>query len=108
MSIYFDISASKANGSIMSSELKDQLDDAAMTTSKVFNQLKCQRTISDEGGGLETGQSQIGGDETMADKNKEKDSKTISPEIAVMQPILRFFQLLCENHNRELQVSVNK
>uniref|UniRef100_A0A8C8AP82 Inositol 1,4,5-trisphosphate receptor n=1 Tax=Otus sunia TaxID=257818 RepID=A0A8C8AP82_9STRI len=27
----------------------------------------------------------------------------ISPAIAIMQPILRFLQLLCENHNRELQ-----
>uniref|UniRef100_A0A8B9GPL0 Inositol 1,4,5-trisphosphate receptor n=1 Tax=Amazona collaria TaxID=241587 RepID=A0A8B9GPL0_9PSIT len=27
----------------------------------------------------------------------------MSPTIAIMQPILRFLQLLCENHNRELQ-----
>uniref|UniRef100_A0A669Q5Z0 Inositol 1,4,5-trisphosphate receptor n=1 Tax=Phasianus colchicus TaxID=9054 RepID=A0A669Q5Z0_PHACC len=27
----------------------------------------------------------------------------MSPAIAIMQPILRFLQLLCENHNRELQ-----
>ncbi|XP_029648662.1 inositol 1,4,5-trisphosphate receptor type 1 isoform X5 [Octopus sinensis] len=37
-------------------------------------------------------------EETMIqDKNK------VSPQIAVLQPILRFLQLLCENHNRDLQ-----
>lgn len=45
------------------------------------------------------------------DKNKsgtasgaEKDEGQLSPKVLVMQPILRFLQLLCENHNRELQV----
>lgn len=32
----------------------------------------------------------------------EKD-KEVSPQISVLQPILRFLQLLCENHNRDLQ-----
>ena len=43
-------------------------------------------------------------DDMLADKSKEKDEKKMSAEIAVMQPILRFLQLLCENHNRDLQV----
>lgn len=34
----------------------------------------------------------------------EKDEGQLSPKVLVMQPILRFLQLLCENHNRELQV----
>ncbi|XP_020277879.1 inositol 1,4,5-trisphosphate receptor isoform X1 [Pseudomyrmex gracilis] len=43
------------------------------------------------------------------DKNKsgtasaEKDEGQLSSKVLVMQPILRFLQLLCENHNRELQ-----
>jgi len=47
-----------------------------------------------------------------SDKNKggsssgaEKEEGQLSPKVLVMQPILRFLQLLCENHNRELQVS---
>lgn len=28
----------------------------------------------------------------------------MSAVITIMQPILRFLQLLCENHNRDLQV----
>ena len=39
-----------------------------------------------------------------ADKNKEKEEENkLSPKIALMIPILRFIQLLCENHNLYLQ-----
>ena len=39
-----------------------------------------------------------------ADKNKEKEEENkLSPKIALMVPILRFIQLLCENHNLYLQ-----
>ncbi|KAK3699926.1 hypothetical protein QZH41_016593, partial [Actinostola sp. cb2023] len=31
------------------------------------------------------------------------DSKAMAPEVIAMKPILRFLQLLCENHNRDLQ-----
>uniref|UniRef100_A0A8B9S809 Inositol 1,4,5-trisphosphate receptor n=1 Tax=Apteryx owenii TaxID=8824 RepID=A0A8B9S809_APTOW len=34
---------------------------------------------------------------------KSTEEAIMSPAIAIMQPILRFLQLLCENHNRELQ-----
>jgi len=42
-------------------------------------------------------------DEVFSDKVKDKD-KALPSEVLVMQPIFRFFQLLCENHNLELQV----
>uniref|UniRef100_A0A8B9GJE9 Inositol 1,4,5-trisphosphate receptor n=1 Tax=Amazona collaria TaxID=241587 RepID=A0A8B9GJE9_9PSIT len=35
--------------------------------------------------------------------SKSTEEAIMSPTIAIMQPILRFLQLLCENHNRELQ-----
>lgn len=34
----------------------------------------------------------------------ERDEGQLSAKVLVMQPILRFLQLLCENHNRDLQV----
>jgi len=37
-------------------------------------------------------------------RDKEEQNK-LSVKVLVMQPILRFLQLLCENHNRYLQVS---
>jgi len=36
---------------------------------------------------------------------RERDERKLPPNIAIMEPILRFLQLLCENHNRDLQVS---
>ena len=33
---------------------------------------------------------------------------TLSEKVLIMQPILRFLQLLCENHNLDLQVSFNR
>ena len=49
----------------------------------------------------ESGVSTI--DVMLAEKRKEeRDSseKKLPPEVAIMTPILRFLQLLCENHNR--------
>ena len=38
------------------------------------------------------------------DRAKEKEEETkLSPKVSIMKPILRFLQLLCENHNRHLQ-----
>uniref|UniRef100_A0A8C3HWN5 Inositol 1,4,5-trisphosphate receptor n=1 Tax=Chrysemys picta bellii TaxID=8478 RepID=A0A8C3HWN5_CHRPI len=41
------------------------------------------------------------GPQSAPDKNK--DDLEMSAVITIMQPILRFLQLLCENHNRDLQ-----
>nr|XP_022296372.1 inositol 1,4,5-trisphosphate receptor type 1-like isoform X13 [Crassostrea virginica] len=35
--------------------------------------------------------------------NKEKEDKKLPPNVALMKYILRFLQLLCENHNADLQ-----
>jgi inositol 1,4,5-triphosphate receptor type 1 len=35
-------------------------------------------------------------------REKEED-RQLSVKVSVMQPILRFLQLLCENHNKQLQ-----
>lgn len=51
--------------------------------------------------------SHHGNDEVLVDKPpKEKEEKKLTPHVALMQPILRFLQLLCENHNRDLQVTI--
>lgn len=38
-------------------------------------------------------------------QQQQQQQQLLSPKILIMQPILRFLQLLCENHNRDLQVS---
>lgn len=47
-----------------------------------------------------------GGDSSWGRGSKESsaDNPKLSPKIAVMEPVLRFLQLLCENHNLFLQV----
>ena len=37
------------------------------------------------------------------DQQTASESK-LSPKVLVMLPVFRFLQLLCENHNRDLQV----
>jgi hypothetical protein len=80
--------------------MNSQFDDAAVATSRAFSQVRQQR-VSEDGEGSTSQNMTV--DEMLTDK-KEKDDKKISPEIECMQPILRFLQLLCENHNRDLQV----
>ena len=47
----------------------------------------------------------VGGQDDMVDKQtKEKEDKRLTPHVTMMRPILRYLQLLCENHNRDLQV----
>uniref|UniRef100_H2YYU6 Inositol 1,4,5-trisphosphate receptor n=1 Tax=Ciona savignyi TaxID=51511 RepID=H2YYU6_CIOSA len=37
------------------------------------------------------------------ESDRHDEEKTLSPVISIMKPILRFLQLLCENHNAHLQ-----
>lgn len=38
------------------------------------------------------------------EEQKEVETE-MGPAVTIMKPILRFLQLLCENHNNDLQVS---
>lgn len=45
-------------------------------------------------------------EEIMSEKKRESGSSDVLPlKVSVMKPILRCLQLLCENHNPELQVT---
>ena len=44
-----------------------------------------------------------GVEDLLSDKREAVQQDSLPPKIAVMQPVLRFLQLLCENHNPELQ-----
>lgn len=43
--------------------------------------------------------------EKLERQRDREDQNGLPSKILVMQPVLRFLQLLCENHNRDLQVS---
>uniref|UniRef100_A0A8C4VMW8 Inositol 1,4,5-trisphosphate receptor n=1 Tax=Gopherus evgoodei TaxID=1825980 RepID=A0A8C4VMW8_9SAUR len=75
--------------------MKGQLTEASSATSKAYSVYR--REMDPE--------IDLMGSGTDATNTEEKSTEeaTMSPAIAIMQPILRFLQLLCENHNRELQ-----
>ena len=86
--------------------MKEQLSDAAAHTSKAYAAVRRGRDPDAE---VEPSRplsspSLFGAD--MQSASGKHEVKTMSPEVLVMKPILRFLQLLCENHNRDLQVSV--
>uniref|UniRef100_A0A8C5HCW3 Inositol 1,4,5-trisphosphate receptor n=1 Tax=Gouania willdenowi TaxID=441366 RepID=A0A8C5HCW3_GOUWI len=79
---------------VMTEDVKEQLLEASTATKKAFN---CYRREADP----EDHFSSADGQPSSGDKNQ--DDGEMSLLIIIMQPILRFLQLLCENHNRDLQ-----
>ncbi|XP_038666908.1 inositol 1,4,5-trisphosphate receptor type 2-like isoform X1 [Scyliorhinus canicula] len=75
--------------------VKGQLAEASVATYKAYNMYR--REMDPEADLVPVGNEAIGSEE------KSKDEEVMSPAITIMEPILRFLQLLCENHNSELQ-----
>uniref|UniRef100_A0A8C9EX00 Inositol 1,4,5-trisphosphate receptor n=1 Tax=Pavo cristatus TaxID=9049 RepID=A0A8C9EX00_PAVCR len=68
--------------------------EASAATRKAYSTYRREADSDDHYSAAEGAQS-------AADKSK--DDLEMSAVISIMQPILRFLQLLCENHNRDLQ-----
>nr|XP_056703464.1 inositol 1,4,5-trisphosphate receptor type 2 [Euleptes europaea] len=75
--------------------MKGQLTEASTATSKAYCMYRREMDP-------EIDLMSLGTDAANAEE-KSSEEITMSPAIVIMQPILRFLQLLCENHNRELQ-----
>ena len=90
----------------MMSELSSQMEDAAAATTKAYANLRHLRHMekSDASSGLSNAAAVS--DEAITDRVKEKEQK-LPAELLIMQPVFRFLQLLCENHNSELQVFIS-
>ncbi|XP_056373589.1 inositol 1,4,5-trisphosphate receptor type 2 isoform X2 [Hyla sarda] len=76
--------------------MKGQLAEASTATSKAY--CVYRKEIDPDLDLIGSGADNGGGEEKTAE-----EAVTVSPVIAIMQPILRFLQLLCENHNLGLQ-----
>ncbi|XP_042527306.1 inositol 1,4,5-trisphosphate receptor type 2 [Dipodomys spectabilis] len=75
--------------------MRGQLSEASSATSKAY----CvYRRDMDPDADL-----MCAGSEPGHAEGKSTEEMPVSPTVATMQPVLRFLQLLCENHNRELQ-----
>lgn len=80
---------------VMTEDVKEQLLEASSATKKAFNSYRREADPEDHF-------TSADGQPSTGDKNQ--DEGEMSFVIVIMQPILRFLQLLCENHNRDLQV----
>ncbi|XP_053575682.1 inositol 1,4,5-trisphosphate receptor type 2 [Bombina bombina] len=76
--------------------MKGQLAEASSATSKAYcvYRKELDPDLDLIGSGADNG---------GCEEKSAEEAVTMSPLITIMQPILRFLQLLCENHNRELQ-----
>ena len=89
----------------ISEDVKEQLSDAASHTSKAYAAVRRGRDPDSEVEPTRPSQgTSLFGSDMQSNLGKH-EVKSMSPEVLVMKPILRFLQLLCENHNRDLQVS---
>lgn len=79
----------------MTEDVREQLLEASSATKKAFNSYRREADSEDHFNSAD-------GQPSAGDKNQ--DDGEMSFVIVIMQPILRFLQLLCENHNRDLQV----
>ncbi|XP_051644566.1 inositol 1,4,5-trisphosphate receptor type 1 isoform X7 [Manacus candei] len=75
-------------------EVRDQLLEASAATRKAYNTYRREADPEEH---------YSAGEGAQAAADKSKDDLEMSAVISIMQPILRFLQLLCENHNRDLQ-----
>ncbi|MFT7800745.1 inositol 1,4,5-trisphosphate receptor type 1 isoform X2 [Arapaima gigas] len=79
---------------MMTDEVREQLLEASSATKKAFNSYR-READPEEHFASSDGHPSAG--------DKSQDDGEMSVVISIMQPILRFLQLLCENHNRDLQ-----
>lgn len=96
----------KPNGMVITDEeLREELNQVAASNAQVYANIRNGIAPVDD-----AANSALDDLSEKSDRNKssssggEKEEGQLSPKVLVMQPILRFLQLLCENHNRELQV----
>uniref|UniRef100_B3P2E7 Inositol 1,4,5-trisphosphate receptor n=1 Tax=Drosophila erecta TaxID=7220 RepID=B3P2E7_DROER len=94
----------KSNGVVITEELKRELHNAGLATARAYG--NARNIHSGEESSAITVNSPL--EDILAEKlEKHKDSRDqrnqLSNKVLVMQPILRFLQLLCENHNPDMQ-----
>lgn len=84
---------------VVTEEVKEQLVEASAVTKKAFTTYRREAEAEEHQAAAE------GSPVPTVDKSQEEGEMSVV--ITIMQPILRLMQLLCENHNRDLQVSHN-
>ncbi|XP_011151642.1 inositol 1,4,5-trisphosphate receptor isoform X6 [Harpegnathos saltator] len=100
----------KPNGIVITDELHEELNQAAASNGQAYVNMRSLSSSEDAANNAalgctleEIGEKLDRHNKSGAASGGERDEGQLSPKVLVMQPILRFLQLLCENHNRELQ-----
>ncbi|KAL0114950.1 hypothetical protein PUN28_010483 [Cardiocondyla obscurior] len=100
----------KLNGMVITDEMHKELNQVAASNVQGYANMR-----NGFAPGEDAANNALDDISEKSDRNKsgsssgaEKEEGQLSPKVLVMQPILRFLQLLCENHNRELQSCENK
>ncbi|XP_061085026.1 inositol 1,4,5-trisphosphate receptor type 2 [Conger conger] len=75
-------------------DMKGQLREASCATSKAYSTFRKE---------IDPDLDLIGSGTEGAGTEESAEEAQMSPAISIMNPILRYLQLLCENHNRDLQ-----
>ncbi|XP_031423065.1 inositol 1,4,5-trisphosphate receptor type 1 isoform X5 [Clupea harengus] len=86
---------------VVTEEVREQLLEASAVTKKAITAYRREVDVEEHLSG--GGDGQATGVAAAAAADKSTDEGEMSVIITIMQPILRLMQLLCENHNRELQ-----
>lgn len=81
---------------VVTEEAKEQLVEASAVTKKAYTTYRREAEAEEHQAAAD------GSPVPMADKSQDEGEMSVI--ITIMQPILRLMQLLCENHNRDLQV----
>lgn len=94
----------KSNGILISNELREELNRAAESTTQAYAHIRNLATGED----CNVANTTVSAFEDLltekGEKHRDREEQTgLSNKILIMQPILRFLQLLCENHNSDLQ-----
>lgn len=92
--MFHNFAAARDSTVSMTEDVKEQLIEASSATKKAFNSYRREADPEDHC-------SSTDGLPSAGAKNQEEKMSFV---VVIMQPILRFLQLLCENHNRDLQV----
>ncbi|XP_059489597.1 inositol 1,4,5-trisphosphate receptor isoform X6 [Neocloeon triangulifer] len=97
---------SRANGIVLTEEIREELNQVALEGPSALARVRASIDLqADETGALLLSGSAI--EDMIAEKQErhreQEEQPNLSTKVLVMQPILRFLQLLCENHNRDLQ-----
>lgn len=81
-------------------EVKEQLADAATHTRQAYAKVRRSRQPDAD--------TELGRTEFSKSPGVIEGTCVSSNEVLLMKPIMRFLQLLCENHNRDLQVKLHE